>query len=193
MIPKAIILPALVLATLLAACDKTPAPDRSAAGSAGGSLPAATTVPAQPAASAKAASRSPVPSFSVQVTLSDAASRQFAKSGESVVVAAAYSGAPRPGVDGHELDDVGQVDLGRVEKELPGAGSVTFNGNAIPQDKLRLVAGAPQVNINVYSGRHSSEDNLLDCDFFQDAIAIAANKPIQIHCRLLTERSSGQP
>ena len=41
--------------------------------------------------------------------------------------------------------------------------------------------------INVFSGRHSSPDNLLDCGLFQDKIAVAARGPIQIRCKLIGE------
>ncbi len=41
--------------------------------------------------------------------------------------------------------------------------------------------------VNVFSGRHSSPDNLLDCDFFQDKITVAARAPIPIHCKLIGE------
>lgn len=125
--------------------------------------------------------------FTVEVTLSDKARATFDKSGESVIVAAAYFASPKPGIDPRDVDEIGQVDLGRREIELPGAGTARFDGRAVAKDKLGLIADAPQVNINVYSGRKTSDDNLLNCDMFQDSVKLAASKPIQLHCALLTE------
>jgi hypothetical protein len=51
---------------------------------------------------------------------------------------------------------------------------------------LALIATVPQLHISVYSGRRSSEDNLLDCDLYQDDLAKAA-AGIPILCGLIGE------
>jgi len=132
--------------------------------------------------------------FTVAVTLSDKARKQFDKSGESLVVGAAYFAAPAANAPKDIVNEIGTIDLGRKEKELAGSGEVTFDGSALKRDRLTYVEGLPQVNINVWSGRKSSPDNLLDCDMFQDAIAVAARKnPITLHCRLIGEPDATPP
>ncbi len=74
-----------------------------------------------------------------------------------------------------------------MQRELTGAGSADFDGTGFLSDRLDLLQGQPQVNINVYSGRKSSPDNLLDCDTFQDTLSVAAEVPIALHCKLITE------
>lgn len=177
-----ILLGAVLLPLLLAACGK-PATPTAGKDAVAPRAPAA-GVPAQTGAGAPDRAIHP---FRVEVTLSDAARQAFGKSGETVIVSASYFGDPKPGVDQRAVDDVGQIDLGRREIELPGAGIATFDGSSVAKDKLGLIAGAPRVNINVWSGRHSSQDNLLGCDMFQDTITVAARAPIRIHCALLTE------
>ncbi|HLR77453.1 MAG TPA: hypothetical protein VK062_00230, partial [Burkholderiaceae bacterium] len=90
------------------------------------------------------------------------------------------------------ISDIGALDLGRKEKELASSGEVTFDGSDFKRDRLPYVEGLPQVNINVWSGRKSSPDNLLNCDIFQDAIAVAVKQqPITLHCRLIGEPDVG--
>lgn len=129
--------------------------------------------------------------FTVEVALSDAAERQLGESGETVVVGASFFGDPADGVAQELLNDVGQIDLGRKEVELSGSGRASFDRDALKLDLLDAITGPPQVNVNVWSGRRSSEDNRLDCDFFQDAIAVAAQGPVRLDCRLLPERGDG--
>lgn len=156
----------------------SPTPSASAASPA--SVPAPTPAPAPSGQEALG--------FKVKVTLTDAAKTSFAKSGESVIVSASWFGAPKPGIDKSQIDEIGQVDLGRKDVTLPGEGTATFDGSAVQRDKLGLIADAPQVNVNVYSGRRTSPDNLLACDMYQGSVSFAASKPVQLHCALLTEK-----
>lgn len=127
--------------------------------------------------------------FQVDVTLSPAAQAKLQAGRETIVVDADYFGAPVPAaID--LADDVGQLDLGRDVRELSAAGSANFDGSGLQTDMLDKVEGAPQVNINVYSGRKSSPDNLLACDFFQDSLDAAASAPIAVHCTLIDEEQS---
>ena len=125
--------------------------------------------------------------YTVEVTLSDAAKAQFSRSGESVIVGATYFADPAPDAGEDVINDIGQVDLGSAQVELAGEGPAVFGGGGLQRDRLRFIEGEPQVNVNAWSGRKSSPDNLLDCDMFQDAIAVAAREPIKLKCRLSAE------
>lgn len=129
--------------------------------------------------------------FTVEVTLSDEAAALLAASGETVVVGATFFGDPAEDAGDALINDVGQIDLGRREVEISGAGTAAFGGTDLRLDRLDAVAGEPQVNVNVYSGRRSAEDNLLDCGFFQDAVEVAARAPVVLACRLLSEGGDG--
>ena len=143
----------------------------------------AQTVVSPPATSGTVAARPYA--FDVDVTLSDAARKRLGASGESVIVAAMYFAAAKDGAPAGVLNDVGMVDIGGARVELEGEGRAAFDGNAVLRERLEFAQGDPQVNVNVYSGRRSSPDNLLDCGFFQDAMAVAAAGPVRISCDLI--------
>ena len=43
----------------------------------------------------------------------------------------------------------------------------------------------PEVLINVFSGRRSSKDNLLDCGIFEDNVYLAVKQGVSINCELI--------
>ena len=173
---------ALLVVALSTACGRqepaggvTPAPEA-------GASPAAAT-PSPPQAQAL-----PNPyAFDVDVALSDAAAKVLADGSETVIVSAAYFGDGKAGLDPAILNEVGQVDIGAAQVELPGAGRARLDGSAVRRERLAFIAGDLQVNVNVFSGRRSSDDNLLDCGFFQDSVAVAAAEPVVLSCRLIAE------
>jgi len=128
------------------------------------------------------------PGFSVAVSFSPRAAARMAHPKETIIVWAEFYGDGN-GKAKRLQDDMDQVSFAPDRRiELGGAGvaqfpSFKFNPALLGDvDKSGL-----QVLINVYSGRHSSPNNLLACDIFQDRIALAGSKPIQIHCKLIEE------
>jgi hypothetical protein len=127
------------------------------------------------------------PGFAVTVSLSPRAAARLASPKETIMISADFYGDAN--AKGRRLqDDMGQIVLAPSQKdEIPGAGTAQFHGPKYDKNLLADVdANGLQVLINVFSGRHSSPDNLLDCDLFQDKIALAA-KGIAIHCKLIGE------
>ncbi|MEZ0471382.1 hypothetical protein [Luteimonas salinilitoris] len=128
--------------------------------------------------------------FEVVVTLSETAARALAATGESVIVAADYFGYPTVAAQQRELPGTEDpwLTLHRQQVELEGAGTAEFPSVALDPAQLELVErGRPQLLINVYSGRRSSEDNLLDCGTFQDALSLAVRNGVAIECKLIAE------
>jgi hypothetical protein len=127
------------------------------------------------------------PAFSVTVSLSPKAAARLAHPKDTIMISADFYGDSN-GKNRKLENDVGEIDLAPSRKdEIPGAGTAQFHGPKYDKAKLAYVdANGLQVLINVFSGRHSSPDNLLDCDLFQDKIALAA-KGIAIHCKLIGE------
>ena len=117
--------------------------------------------------------------------LSPAAAAKLAAANETVVVAGDYFGLPAPGVT---PDMTGTLPLGRQTVELFGAGLARFDAaNADPSRLRQARNGEVHVLINLFSGRRSSDDNLLDCGIFQDSTRLAARTPVRIDCKLLGE------
>ena len=72
--------------------------------------------------------------------------------------------------------------------ELVGGGAAQFAPRRYDRSRLAYIEGGKlQVLINVYSGRRSSRDNLIDCGIFEDSIDVAARAPIKISCKLIGE------
>lgn len=109
-----------------------------------------------------------------------------AETKENVIVSASYYGWPADSA-ASTVNDVGQIDLGREQHDIDGPGNLRFTGSSYVHVLPRMLKGPPEVNINVYSGRRTSPDNLLDCDIFQNTMAVAHSSLIVLHCKLLTE------
>jgi hypothetical protein len=79
--------------------------------------------------------------------------------------------------------------LKRAQIELAASGGTAhFAAASFDEKQLGLIEkGEPQVNINVYSARKASQDNVLDCGMFQDTLQVAAQEPIKIECKLIAE------
>ncbi len=125
--------------------------------------------------------------FDVDVVLPEATRERLQVAKESVIVSASYFADGKQGLSAGILNDVGYVDVGRAQIELFGEGRAAFDGSAVLRERLDFIEGDLQLNVNVFSGRRSSGDNLLDCDYFQDTLRIAVAKPIRITCRMIAE------
>ncbi len=125
--------------------------------------------------------------FDVRISLSAKAAAKLAALSEGIIVSASYSGTPTPSAAKH-ADEIGQIDLGREEIEMQGhAGTVHVTGAKVNQKHLPWIEGPVLLNINVYSARHSGQDNILACDFFDGELRNAARQPVSLHCSLIAE------
>ncbi len=126
--------------------------------------------------------------FRIDLSLSAKAASELARLHEGIVVAASYYGDPKPAF-ARKANEVGQIDLGREEITVEGvAAFVDVTGKTFENGHVKWLAdGKAMVNVNVYSARRSGPDNILDCDFFDDALALARQAPLKIHCKLIGE------
>ncbi len=126
-----------------------------------------------------------LPPYEVVVSLSQKAKDKLASSKEMVHVSAMYYGEAEEGFTG---DDMGEIQLGEEDADLPGEGPVKFGEVKMSKHDIEQVVGQkPSVLINVYTSRKVFEDNLLDCGIFQGLVEEAAQKPIAIACKLIGE------
>ena len=124
--------------------------------------------------------------FTLGLTLSVPARDFLRDNKETVILYAAYYAYPIASASA-QANPVGQIDLGKQQLPLPGAGTVTFDGSGFLAQRLALTKGQPQVNVNVASARKSGPDNVLNCDFFEAPLAVAAQRTHRLHCSLITE------
>jgi hypothetical protein len=101
-------------------------------------------------------------------------------------VLASITGDPKPG-SSIKVNEVGSVDLLNPQVELRGAGQARFNNLSIPATtRNQLTSQDYRVNVNVFSGRKSSQDNVLSCDIFDGRIS-AIQPGVTLKCGLIGE------
>lgn len=141
---------------------------------------------------ASAAATSPN-SFDVNITLSAKAAQRLQSAHEGITLWASYYGDPGAAGQRH-VDESGQIDLGHEQVRMLGRpGIVHIAGTGLHADRLKWIEGDAQVNVNVYTSRLSSDDNLLDCDFIDgDLATVVKIQPITLHCGLIDEHIKTQ-
>jgi hypothetical protein len=73
--------------------------------------------------------------------------------------------------------------------EVVGAeGLVRVTGTKIDIKRLDWITGPVMLNVNLFSGRHASVDNILACDFFDGKLSSAVRKTPELHCSLIEEQ-----
>lgn len=96
-----------------------------------------------------------------------------------------YAGDPAPGVGAPFVDELGFVYLGQSQVDVSGKSKVVIDGSALKKDMLKYLQGEPRVNVNIATARRIFEDNLLNCNAFDDDIKVAVAAPVVLHCELL--------
>jgi hypothetical protein len=134
------------------------------------------------------AAAAPAPAFQVIVTLSPAAAARIAATGQTITVPAEFYGVPSN--EQARMADEGRLDLApEQDVVLQGAGTANFTAPQIDQSKLGSVEGGQvDVAIDISSGNHTTQNNLLMCATFMDtSLTVAEAKPIQLNCKLIGE------
>ncbi|TPE63919.1 hypothetical protein FJQ54_03500 [Sandaracinobacter neustonicus] len=125
--------------------------------------------------------------FDLKTVLSKRAAAELGRRKEGVIVSASYYGDPLPSAQRH-ANEVGQIDLGRETMTLRGLGGpIHVSGANVETKRLGWLKGPPMVNVNVFTARRSSQNNLINCDFIDGEVARVAAQPITLHCALIGE------
>jgi hypothetical protein len=134
-----------------------------------------------------AAAPAPAYDFMVDLSFSPKAAARLQALSEGVVISAGYYGEPTAAAERH-ADEVGRVNLGRVERTVEGPGRALIRPPAAMGQHLDWIKGrAVRVELNVYSARRSGPDNILDCSFYDDLLTAARRAPIPVRCKLIGE------
>lgn len=121
--------------------------------------------------------------YTVTVTLSPKAREGVAAAGERVRVAAYYYGEA---LDPNDGDEMAQIQMGVEHAFLTKDGTVTLGGINVPKEAVaRSTADGVWLLINVTTAFDAGEYNMIDCGFYQDAVAKAVHIPIV--CKLIGE------
>jgi hypothetical protein len=126
--------------------------------------------------------------FSVKPSYSAKASKTLADKTETVIVAAYITGGPRQGTPKRYVSDMGEIGLGQAQTEVAPGQDATFGEIKLNQETLKYVDNqGPLLLINVYSGRKSSKNNLLDCAIYEGTLKAVQGTTIKISCKLIGE------
>lgn len=129
-------------------------------------------------------------SFDVEVTLSEQAAARLDAAKEGIIVYASYYGDPKPSAAKH-VDEIGMIDLSpeNEQVELPSSGGLAHvTGATVDKKRFAWLDGPPKVNVNVFTARKSSPDNLLECDLIDGPVAEVRKETITVHCGLIEEQ-----
>jgi hypothetical protein len=144
--------------------------------------------PAQQPKARAVASSSEVQGFTVKLTFSDKARQALTSRSETIVVVGYLTGFPRKGTPKHYKDEEGEVGLGQIKSEIALGASATFEPVKLDSAALKWVdAQGPQLLINVYSGRKSSQNNLLDCGIYEGSLLSVEGQNVPVSCKLIGE------
>ena len=145
--------------------------------------------PGQAVAQQQNATPEPPARFSVRVTYSQKASETLAAKSETVIVAGYLYGFPKKGTPKKYIDHMGQIGIGDdVHQEIIPGAVATFGAIKLDQAMLQwLDSQGPQILINVYSGRKSTPNNLLDCGIYEGPLAAVQGQTVPISCKLIGE------
>jgi hypothetical protein len=152
---------------------------------AGGNAVAAESAAPPPSASAPAPAG---PAIRITLTLSPAAAQQIAQTGQTITLPAEFYGMPTSPQQRAELQ--GRLSVApEQDVTLAGAGAATILVPPLDQSKLgQIENGQVMVAIDVSSGNHTTQNNLLDCDSYMDVpLQQAETQPTTLNCKLIGE------
>lgn len=119
----------------------------------------------------------------IKIEFDAAATKALIKAGERVKLAGYFYGAPAPNAT-MQADEADQIYLSGEEYTIwPTDQSVTF-GQSLAKAPVDQVV-EPFLNVNIYSARFTSEDNLLDCAFLDDSLKSLGTAEHVLTCKLI--------
>ena len=125
-----------------------------------------------------------IPSFEIEIKLSEKAEAKLKADNETIIVAAYFSGEPMPEASDADKDDI--YYLPTHEIELSDTRVARFDNAKFAKYSYNLLENKDiSVLINVYSGRRSSENNILDCGILEEPISKVKGKRFTIEGKLI--------
>ncbi len=123
--------------------------------------------------------------FEIGISLSPKAEKKLAKGKETLIVDVFFTGTPKDSSQ-VKIEEDGSFYVASARKEI-------FYGQVARFDSIKfskkiydqLAEKDIDLNVNVYSGRKSSPDNLINCDPLFDKISNVVNKKFTLKGKLI--------
>ena len=129
-----------------------------------------------------------IPSFDIELKLSEKAEKKLKNNNESVIVMAYFSGDPIENIPNKYVDNLEMNELFLLSYpiELNDKRLAKFENIKFPLELYNLLANKDiRLLINVYSGRKSTNSNLLDCGILQGSMSKIKGKRFTIKGKLI--------
>ena len=128
-----------------------------------------------------------IPPFEIEISLSPKASQKITSAKETIIVDVFLTGNPKDSSK-VQLEEDGSYYVGSVKREITYGQLASFSYVKFPKKIYDQLADKDvQFDINVYSGRKSSGDNLLDVDFLSGKLSTLVNKRTKLNGKLIGE------
>lgn len=123
-----------------------------------------------------------IPSFEIDLNLSEKAERKLTEDKETVIVVANLWGEPKSDPNGE-----GPFPLAVSEIELTASRKAVFKNMKYAKSDYALMKGDIWITVEVASGRKSINKNFLDTDFLQEDLEKVTNKKFILNGKLIGE------
>lgn len=125
-----------------------------------------------------------LPNFEIILELTAAAKQRLKQNNESIIVKAMFSDLQIYGQENEGLTEFEGLFLGSHEVEIRKKNIAIFNNIKLPTKNFDRISDLNiEVLLNVYSGRHSRNMNILDCYSMRVMIDSVKDKPLIIKCK----------
>jgi len=133
-----------------------------------------------------------IPSFKIEISLSGQANEKLNRSKETIIVAAWFSGVPKD-TTSKEYAESGEMFLASAKVELSNSRVASFEGIRFSKAAYDSLADKNiSVLINVFSGRRTTQDNLLDCNILSEKMSAVKGQKFVLTGKLIGESDSLQ-
>lgn len=128
-----------------------------------------------------------LPKFEIELKLTESANKELHDLKETIIVQAYFRGEPKD-TTLEEYEDFGEFSIGQYRIELENERVAVFDSAVVSKDMFDQLADKNfEILINVFTGRRSSQFNLLDCDILQDLVLNVKDKRHVLKGKLIGE------
>ncbi len=126
-----------------------------------------------------------VPPFEIEISLSPKAKERIVDSNETIIVDISLEGTPKDSSK-VRLEEDGSFYVGSSTKEISYGQIARFDHLKFPKKIYDQLADKDvDLSVNVYSGRKSSPNNLLNVDFLSDKVSNIINRHFTLKGKLI--------
>jgi hypothetical protein len=127
-----------------------------------------------------------VPPFEIEVALSPKAKERIINSNETIVIDVFLEGTPKNPSKAH-LEEDGSFYVGAAKREISYGQIARFDNLKFPKKIYDQLADKDvDVTVNIYTGRKSSQNNLISGDFLGDKVSNVINKRFTMNEKLIS-------